>query len=282
MFVTLFLGVLDLKTGRLSYCNAGHDSPVILDVNGVSLLNVIPNLPLGIFPDFEFKSQMVQLRKGSLLFLYTDGLTEAMNINKEEFGEERMIDDLKEIYTSNKVIAPENILIDMKDRVLEFVGKAEQSDDLTMLAFKFMKSDSQIEESIHFTNSLSEIERLNKFVEESCRKQNLSQEFTQELKLAIEEVVVNTINYAYDKDEKGEITVSLKFQPDEVLVEIKDNGKEFDPTIEKDVDIYSSVEERSIGGLGLFLVKHLTDSISYRRAGFLNILSLTKIYKSDK
>ena len=136
-----------------------------------------------------------------------------------------------------------------------------------------------MEKSINLKNEISEVARLNKFIDVSCQTQGLSIEFTNELKLAIEEVVVNSINYGFIDGEDGEIIVSLKFQPDEVLVEIKDNGKEFDPTLENNVDIDSGLDERQIGGLGLFLVKQLSDSITYRRVGNLNLLSLNKIYK---
>ncbi|MCH5229031.1 MAG: SpoIIE family protein phosphatase [Muribaculaceae bacterium] len=281
MFVTLFLGVLDMKTGRLNYCNAGHDAPYILDSNGVTELNVIPNLPLGIFSGFDFQSQMVQLRKGSLIFLYTDGLTEAMNEKKQEFGEKRMIEYLSQFYSSHPDTSPKELVNFIKTKVKEFVGKAEQSDDLTLMAFKFLNSDNFTEKSITLRNEISEISNLNKFVEEICRNKGLPDNFINDLKLAIEEVVANSINYGFDNDEKGKIIVSLKFQPEEILVEIKDNGREFDPTVEKEVDIDSTLEFREIGGLGLFLVKELTDSISYRRVGNLNILSMTKSFNSE-
>lgn len=282
MFVTLFLGVLDLKTGRLSYCNAGHDAPVILDSNGVAELSVEPNLPIGIFSDFEYKPQMVQLRKDSMMFLYTDGVTEAMNLNKEEFGEERMMEYLKTFYLSHPVTNSEELIYRLKTKIKEFVGNAEQSDDLTLLAFKFHKSDNFVEKSITLNNEISEIVKLNEFVEKTCMTQGLKNEFINDLKLAIEEVVVNAISYSYKENEKGEIIVSLKFQPDEVLGEIKDNGKEFDPTVEKEVNVEAGLDERAVGGLGLFLVRQLTDSISYRRVGNLNILNLTKRKNNKK
>ena len=280
MFVTLFLGVLDLKTGRLNYCNAGHDAPVILDSNGVAKLNVIANLPLGIFPEFKYEQQLVQLRKNSLMFLYTDGLTEAMNMKNEEFGDQRMMYYLNELFSINPHCSAQQLIDSIREKVKEFVDKAEQSDDLTLLAFKFHKSDSFAEKSITLKNDISEVSELNKFIDESCREEGLSAEFTNDLKLAIEEVVVNSINYGFDKEEKGEIIVSLKFQPEEVLVEIKDNAHAFDPTEVKGADTESSLDERKIGGLGLFLVKELTDSISYRRVADYNILSITKSYPS--
>lgn len=276
MFVTLFLGVLNLKTGRLNYCNAGHDAPVILDNNGVAQLKVTPNLPLGVFPDFDFKAQQIQLRKGSMMFLYTDGITEAMNERKEEFGEKRMMDLLKQKYSENPHITPSSMIKEIDKDIMDFVGQAEQSDDFTILAFKFHKSDSFVEKKISLKNDIAEINKLNKFVESICEEQKLPKEFTMDLKLAIEEVVANSINYGFRENENGKICVSLKFQPEEVLVEIKDNGKEFDPTQVSDVNTELDLEDRNIGGLGLFLVRQLTGSLSYRRVEDLNILCFNK------
>lgn len=279
MFVTFFVGILDMKTGRLNYSNAGHDAPVILDKNGVSELKVHPNLPLGVFPDFTYSMQTVQLRKGCMVFLYTDGLTEAMNKEKSEFGEERMMSALKSLYEKDPEIKPGEILKDMTLEVNRFVGGAEQSDDLTLLAFKFNKSEMNDLQSITLTNNVSSIKKLNKFVEEFCEEGNLSHDFTMELKLAVEEAVSNVINYAYDEEE-GEITIEMKLQPKEVLVEIKDKGKEFDPLEIKEADTTASIEDREIGGLGIFLLRNLTDSLSYRRANNYNILSFSKSFSS--
>lgn len=276
MFVTLFLGVLDLKTGRLDYCNAGHDAPVVLDVRGMTQLEVIPNLPLGVFPDFAFASQKTQLGEKTVMFLYTDGLTEAMDIHKEVFGEQRMLAALRAVCAGNPDTGPRDLIEGIGRHIKQFVGKAEQSDDITMLAFKCQRWAESIGKSMTLTNNVADIPRLNKFVEEACAGQNLGEGFISELKLAIEEVVANVIHYAYDKNEKGDIGVGLKFQAGEVSVEVKDAGKAFDPTEIKDADTDSSVEERRIGGLGLYLVRQLTDTMSYRREGNFNILSLTK------
>lgn len=276
MFVTLFLGVLDLKTGRLDYCNAGHDAPVVLDVRGMTQLEVIPNLPLGVFPDFAFASQKTQLGEKTVMFLYTDGLTEAMDIHKEVFGEQRMLAALRAVCAGNPDTGPRDLIEGIGRHIKQFVGKAEQSDDITMLAFQCQRWAESIGKSMTLTNNVADIPRLNKFVEEACAGQNLGEGFISELKLAIEEVVANVIHYAYDKNEKGDIEVGLKFQAGEVSVEVKDAGKAFDPTEIKDADTDSSVEERRIGGLGLYLVRQLTDTMSYRREGNFNILSLTK------
>ena len=131
MFVTFFLGVLDLESGELRYCNAGHNAPLIL-TNAIRSLQVLPNLPLGLMQGFEFQEQSVVMHHDDALFLYTDGLTEAENASAELFGEERM----------GKVLHTRRTSFDhlkaMQEAVNEFVGNAPQSDDLTMLFIHYI------------------------------------------------------------------------------------------------------------------------------------------------
>ena len=137
MFVTFFVGALDLKSGHLEYCNAGHDSPLMINVkeNRCELLPCLPNLPLGAISGWQFERQEAEISPDTLIFLYTDGLTEAMNINFEEFGEDRIFDVARQML-AKRLVNP-NLLIDrMTQAVHTFVGEAEQSDDLTMLAIQ--------------------------------------------------------------------------------------------------------------------------------------------------
>lgn len=130
MFVTLFVGVLDLQTGRLRYCNAGHDAPYLQAEH----LPCDPNLPVGLNPDMKYSEQEAMIAPGKILFLYTDGLTEAENSCQNLFGMQRI----------NEVIAtfegsPQELIEVMTAAVHQFVGDTEQSDDITMLAFRIRK-----------------------------------------------------------------------------------------------------------------------------------------------
>ena len=138
MFVTLFLGVLDLATGELKYCNAGHNAPNIVESrkSKVESLSCVANLPLGVLAGFEFQEQKTKMDIGDTLFLYTDGLTEAENSAHEQFGEQRMIEIVES--RKSKVESPRELIEAMQQAVASFVGDAEQSDDLTMLAIKYL------------------------------------------------------------------------------------------------------------------------------------------------
>ena len=131
MFVTFFVGVLDLATGNLDYCNAGHDMPLLISGGEVTVLECDPNIPAGVMPGWDFTLQHTQLKAGDTLFLYTDGLNEAENASHAQFG-------LEAIIQTAKAASPRpNELIDaMTQAVEKFVNQAEQSDDLTMLAIQ--------------------------------------------------------------------------------------------------------------------------------------------------
>ena len=129
IFVTFFAGVLDLNTGHLRYCNAGHKAPL---VNAVPL-PVDKNLPVGAMPDWTFTQQETTLAPGTTLFLYTDGLDEAENARRQMFGKER----IKEVLKSTS-LEPQALISQMTQAVAHFVGDTEQSDDLTMLALRYV------------------------------------------------------------------------------------------------------------------------------------------------
>ena len=132
MFVTVFVGILDLSTGVLSYCNAGHNAPVLVGKE-VRALDVEPNIPIGVEENWPYKAQQATLAPGTTLLLYTDGLTEAENENHMLYGEERMLDALGKLKSN----APEAVIDALSESVRQFVGKAEQSDDLTLLALRW-------------------------------------------------------------------------------------------------------------------------------------------------
>ena len=139
MFVTLFLGVLDLHTGVLQYCNAGHNSPLLIG-GDVRTLDCDSNIPIGVMNDWAFTRQEIQMESQSTIFLYTDGLNEAEDTMHAQFGEDRILRVL-ETQVAQGTIQPETIVTQMNEAVHRFVDNAEQSDDLTMLVIKYTKNN---------------------------------------------------------------------------------------------------------------------------------------------
>ena len=270
MFVTLFAGVLDLKTGELSYCNAGHNAPLIIrgEKAEVHTMDVHPNLPVGIMTGFAYVEQKLQLAYGDTLFLYTDGLTEAENIRHEQFGEDRMEKSLH----SCLALRPREIVDAMDAQVAAFVGDAEQSDDLTLMAVRYQKP------AIIMRNDIQQIPTLAEWVDAlDC----IPEELNMPINLALEEAVSNVMLYAYPGRNDGKVFVEFAKAKDEqgekLIFTISDSGIPFDPTAKPEADITLSAEERAIGGLGIHLVRKLMDEIRYERQDEKNILTLVKI-----
>ena len=134
MFCTAFLGVLDLTTGHLRYCNAGHNAPLIIGADGrVALLDVVPNLPLGLFGGFPYEGQEIQIDKQTMLYLFTDGVNEAENNVKEQFGDLR----LEGLLRRNATLEPGDIIAATLSEVEHHADGAEQSDDITVMCIKY-------------------------------------------------------------------------------------------------------------------------------------------------
>ena len=263
MFVTFFLGIQDLENGELRFCNAGHNAPVLMANGEWRMVDVLPNLPLGIDADFIFEAQSTTLLRGDTLFLYTDGLNEAENDRHEQFGEQRMMERLRQKTENGKDEGGVHALLDdMCEGVETFVDGAEQSDDLTMLAIRWMKY------SLIMRNDIQQIPTLAEWVETLP----VPAELNMPINLALEEAVTNVMLYAYP-DGPGRVLV--EFTPPMTFT-ITDSGIPFDPTKKEDADISLSAEERPIGGLGIFLVRQIMDEVTYERKDNKNILTLVK------
>ena len=278
MFITMFIGVLDLPTGKLRYCNAGHEKPFILEQE-VNELPVKPHLPLGVFDNVVYTTQEYKLAPGDMVFLYTDGLTEAMNKKHELFGIKRIETVLKSFKEPGEV-PTESLINKVSKDVADFVGNAEQSDDLTLLAVQYTPQDTPLilSEKLTLTNKVSEISKLNAFVKSATTAIHMENDMANKTRLAVEEAVTNCIEYAYPAGVIGDVTVVIEADDSKIRFIITDSGVDFDPTKVSKADTTLSVDERPIGGLGVFLVRGLMDSINYERSDGKNILRLEKRY----
>ena len=282
MFVTLFIGVLDLPTGRLRYCNAGHDAPLLI-CNGVDLLPVKANLPVGLFNDFKYVMQQVQLEPNTTMLLYTDGLTEAADKEKHLFGLQRIIDATQQCLEQGKT-APGVLMDTLYEQATLFVNGAQQSDDLTMLALHYHRPEEALvlDKTLNLSNDVHQVPELNDFVKSVNSELNLASSLSSQLMLAVEEAVVNVMSYAYPIGTKGDVTVQAKATGQWLKFIIIDQGKAFDPTLKGEADTTLNAEERPIGGLGILLVKELMDSINYERNEGKNVLTLKKNYNNEQ
>lgn len=282
IFVTAFVGVLDLRTHHLTYCNAAHNAPALITHDGqCRLLEAETNLPLGIEDHFHYEEQQIAFPENTALLLYTDGLTEAMYISadgsRKLFGEERLLHDLEKNLNASAI----EIIDYLKQHVNVFADGTVQSDDLTMLFLRHgdtLKHNSEAPRRIIMKNEMTEVSRMRGFFLSVCREHNIDDDTFKMLNLAIEEWVANIINYAYAKGTRGHVELTAKVVENVLTLVIKDHGAPFDPTQHADVDIDAELDDRQIGGLGIYLIKTIMDTVSYERSsdGY-NILTLTKI-----
>ena len=262
LFVTAWMGVLDLNNGELIYANAGHNPPVIKQNGEIKYLHCKPGFVLAGMEDYQYKEYSLMLSKGDKLFLYTDGATEATNINKELYGEERLLNCLKSLGPNMNCA---DALHAVRADIDKFVGEAEQFDDLTLLAFDFTpksKEKETIERTFDATDE--KLHDVLAFVEEGLESHEASMKATMAITVALEEMFVNIAHYAYP-DKPGKATIGMHFNDDEVELHLIDNGIPFNPLAKEDPDITLQAEDRQIGGLGIYMVKQSMDHCEYYR-----------------
>ena len=278
MFITAFIGVLDLETNKLGYCNAGHNQPLMVYPDGhCSLLQSESNIPLGILEHFDYEGDSMDFLVGTKMLVYTDGLTEAENPQKKQFGEEQLIHTVEDL----TFLSSREIVTTLDSKVRHFANGAEQSDDLTILCI----SKQAPKRTLFITNEMSEVTKLKQFMEGAAREFGIPDDIQLSLNLAVEEAVVNVINYAYPKGTEGDIEINITNSPipdlsessTEVIFTIIDQGVPFDPTTHDEADTTSELEERQIGGLGIHLIRNIMDRVEYQRDGNSNKLTMTKI-----
>jgi sigma-B regulation protein RsbU (phosphoserine phosphatase) len=274
MFVTFFIGVLDLPTGIMRYCNAGHNPPLIVKGDLVEPLPAKANLPMGVIDDKDYILQQETIDPETLILLYTDGLTEAKNLKHKQFGIDRTLKVVKECHEATATQLIETVT----KKVHAFVGDAEPSDDLTLLAIRYTPKEETwtLTRSITLENDVAQVTELNRFVQSVTEDLQLDKSLSKRIKLAVEEVVVNTMEYAYIPDIKGQVKVEAMANDQRLRFILTDSGRPFDPTSVSRADTTLTVEDRPIGGLGILLVRNLMDTINYERIDGQNVLRIEK------
>ena len=275
MFVTAWMGILDIPSGKMQFANAGHNPPLLKRADGsFEYLKTRAGFVLAGMEGIKYRVGELTLSTGDRLFLYTDGVTEATNTENKLYGEERLVAFMND----NVSVKSTDLLPNLKVNIDEFVGDAPQFDDITMLMFDYKrkKGDVSMIEKVFpaKTDALGEVLG---FVEQKLEEYECSMKLQTAICVAIEEVFVNVAHYAYG-DGAGDVTFNVGFDKDtrNVTFEMKDKGIPFDPLKKPDPDITLSAEEREIGGLGIFITKRTMDSVTYSYQNGENVLTMIK------
>ena len=267
MFITMFLGIMDLTTGTISYCNAGHNPPIVIKDGRAEYLDSEPSLLLGVELSAKYTANELTLAHGDTLFLYTDGLTEAENAERETFGEKRALETAAHFGT----LTAEQQIEQMHQAVDQFVNNAEQSDDLTMLAIRYVHSDNKLV----MGNRIQELDKLEPFLSHFFEQESIDLSRLPQLNLALEEAVTNVIMYAYPEGETGTAELTVNVNNKQICSTLTDSGTPFNPLEQQEDNLDVSLEERKIGGLGIHLIKEIMSKVEYEYANGRNVLRMT-------
>lgn len=275
MFVTAWMGILDLTTGNIQFANAGHNPPLLKRADGsFEYLKTRAGFVLAGMEGVRYRAGEITLNPGDRLFLYTDGVPEATNIDNKLYGEDRLLCFMNE----NASMEATRLLPELKKNIDEFVGEAPQFDDITMLMldYKSKKGGERMTENV-FPAKTEALNDVIGFVEETLEGFECPMKTQMAICVAIEEVFVNVAHYAYP-DSQGDMTLSIGFNENEreITFLMKDKGVPFDPLQKPDPDVTLSAEERDIGGLGIFIAKKTMDSINYAYENGENTLTMIK------
>jgi sigma-B regulation protein RsbU (phosphoserine phosphatase) len=276
MFVTMFLAICDLQTGNVRYTNAGHNPPFIKRADGeIVSITGIHGPVAGAVEGLAYKQSELQLKQGDLLFLYTDGVSEAMNANDAMFEEKQIADQLVKLVGNDPAQAIEAVL----SAVDEFAAGCEQSDDITMLGFRFEADNQAMAQhniELTLTNQLSEIDRINDSFNEFAESAEIPMGVSLKINMVFDELLNNIISYAYEDQNAHDIRIRVDLISTRLVITIEDDGVPFNPFMRAEPDTDASLEDREIGGLGIHLVKKVMSEVSYKRHFDRNRLTLIK------
>lgn len=272
MFVTCFLGILDKKTGKFVYANAGHNPPIVGDNHKYRYLKCKPGFILGGFEEAFVQDEEITLEPGESVTLYTDGITEARNIKGDFFGEERLLNTFNEKDYTCLVELHHSI----KDEVASFVGEADQSDDITFITVKYHGDEYSYSEKL-CEGTMEDIPLLLDFIKDFCDKHKFNEEFKANLLVVGDELLSNIVKYGYE-NKGGELFVRLLYNIDrkEFVFTVIDRAKEFNQLEVNNPEVGQDASNQKVGGLGILIVKKIMSQYAYDRINGKNILVLRK------
>lgn len=274
MFVTIWFGILDLKTGKLVFSNAGHEDIIICNEKGFNEYKTKHGLPIGTIVDYKYQNNELELKKGNKLFLYTDGVTDSINTKEKSYG----INNLLKVLNENRDKEVKEIVASVKKDLDSYIENCKQFDDITMLCIELTNNKNKL--SKQFKTDLKEIPNVFEFISNSLSNV-VGIEKVKKYYVVIDEVFSNIVKYGFkDKniDNYIEVKLDIDTKNKNIKVTFIDNGIKFNPLENKDPNINLSIEKRKEGGLGIFIVKKMMDKVSYEYKNNKNIFIIEKKY----
>ncbi len=268
MFVTVWLGILEISTGKMKCANAGHEYPAIMRRGGgFQLFKDKHGLVLAGMEGARYREYELELNEGDRLFVYTDGVPEATNADTVLYGTDRMLHALNEAKDRSCC----ELLASLHRDVDAFVGAADQFDDITMLCIE-LRTVANGMKKIGIAPTLDKLPEATGFFEDILSAANAPMKVIAQVNVAVDEIFSNIARYSG----ATAATLGCSLTDGRITLRFSDNGRPYDPTGKPDPDTTLSAEERDIGGLGIFMVKKIMDEVTYEYVDGLNILTLVK------
>lgn len=264
MFVTVWIGTLEISTGKMTCANAGHEYPAIKRRDGAfELFKDKHGFVLAGMENVKYREYELLLQAGDKLFVYTDGVTEATDAQNKLFGTDRMLASLNRVESADC----RTLLSNVHSGIDAFVGSAAQFDDITMLAIEMNEKNR-----LTLTPNESSIKRVFDFVENMMQQAGVETKIINRVNIAVDEIYTNIVRYS--GAQWTEIICDI--QNDKILLTFTDNGKEYNPLTAQEPDVTLSAEDREIGGLGIYMVKKSMDELRYDYKDGRNVVTIVK------
>ena len=275
IFVTAWIGILDPKTGELHYINAGHTDPLLKRDGKFSIFKNKHNIVLAAIKDYSYHYETLYMQPGDELFLYTDGVNEAVDKDKKAYGLNRLVDTCN----NSKYFTSKQLITDVTDDVAKFVNGEEQFDDITALCFRYLGKREETSDNVLTLKAIPPNASVAiNYVESVLGREDLeiSPSFVARMSIVVDELFANVTYHAYPKGFNGEMTIKVDIKDGVLYLTTEDSGTPFDPTIPFKADTTSKIEDRKQGGLGIFLIRRSVDKMEYEYKDHKNILHLEK------
>ena len=277
-FVTVFLGVLDLNNGNLTYTCAGHNPQLFIGRKGNTVLLGDAQCPaIGLDDAFQYRQATVQLRHKEGLLLYTDGVTEAQNDKNRLFTQESLMNTV----SLTAGVTPKERVTAILSRIREFTGSRPLDDDMTLLALSYFSPNrvSETHQTIVLRNDIREMSRIIDAITQIADSVDCPPVVVHDVTLAMEEIFSNIVFYGFGDDLDHNITLHLVIEGDSLILTLQDEGIPFNPLNVHIGRRDRPLEERDKGGMGITLAKNLMDQMEYRRDRGKNIMRMEKRYR---
>ena len=272
MFVSLFLGVLDVRTGDCVYTNAGHNPPCLMRSDDMVRLRQRHGPVAGAMDGLTYDEDRIRLGINDRLVVYTDGVNEAMNPDDELLG-----DRVEAVLRNVGSVGVKEVADSIVNWVHKFEAGSGQSDDVTVLVLRFdaESSTGQFRRTVIFKNDLSELGRVIECVDNFCLENGIDVAVGHKLHVVVDDLIVNVISYAYEDGGSHDIELSVELADGSLSAFLVDDGVPFDPLAREVIDKNASVEAREIRGFGIELIRNLPDRVHYERKGDRNVMTVT-------